>query len=172
MSTLTVASSRVPRSALFVEPSTSQLSIVLPALTAAGFDVTVTQTFQQAKTIVEAHPPRLLITHIRLSEYNGLHLVLRGRGRSPEMAALVMSAQPDSVLQLEAERMGATFVIVPTSREEFIAAIYRTLARQSGDLPIEPIRPPFERRSAQARLRTPTDPETESVQFERRHAGV
>ena len=68
------------------------------------------------------------------------------------MAALVVTSVDDPVTRADAERMGATFVLKPTTRKELVAAVYRTLYRASGDT--RPIRPTFERRIAERRSPT------------------
>jgi hypothetical protein len=86
----------------------------------------------------------LLVTELRLNEYNGLHLVFRAKSVRREMAAIIRTQISDPLLQLEAERMGATFVMKTAGPAEFRAAVCRTLFRPPDS--VDPIRPPFERR--------------------------
>jgi hypothetical protein len=65
------------------------------------------------------------------------------------MAAIVRTQIADPLLQLEAERMRATFVLKTAPPEEFRAAVSRTLMRRIDSF--EPIRPPFERRHRERR---------------------
>lgn len=141
-------------SALIVEPVLADAMFSVDAVTSLGFHVTVADNFHEALERLRI-PPALLIADIRLGEYNGLHLVLRGKAVKRDLAAIVTSGVADSVLQSEAEQLGATFVLKPASTEEFLAAICRTLLRTSS----EPIRPPFERR--QADRRSASDPPAE-----------
>jgi DNA-binding NtrC family response regulator len=113
------------------------------------FGVTVARDYFEASAIIKTRPPRVLITELRLAEYNGLQLVLRAKAAAPEMAAIVTTRAPDSVLAAEAQRMGATFVVLPTSNAEFLAAAQRTAFSMSIE---EPIRPPFERRFHERRM--------------------
>jgi DNA-binding response OmpR family regulator len=133
-------------SALIVEPVLVDAMFSVDAVTSLGFHVTVADNFHEALERLRI-PPALLIADIRLGEYNGLHLVLRGKAVKRDLAAIVTSGVADSVLQSEAEQLGATFILKPASTEEFRAAICRTLLRTSS----EPIRPPFERRQADRR---------------------
>lgn len=139
----------IPVPALVVEPGLSDVLQLVPILSALGFQITATETFQEAKQSLRT-PPRLLVADIRLGEFNGLHLVLRGRSTRPDMAAVVTSAIDDPVLRAEAEAMGATFVVRPIGAEELRAAIARTLLRNPGE-PFQPIRAPFERRTGPRR---------------------
>ena len=79
------------------------------------------------------------------------------------MAAIVVTTVADPVLQAEAERMNATFILKPTTKQEFLAAIYRTLFRSADDP--APIRPTFERRVSERRL-----PDAAAIDAERRLA--
>src|SRR5262249_40561382 len=111
------------------------------------FRVTVADTFQDAKAGLQ-EPPALLVAEIRLGEYNGLHLVLRGKAIRNSMAAIVTSRVLDPVLQANAEELGATFVVKPTTEQEIRAAVFRTMFRVD---PSVPVRAPFERRQATRR---------------------
>ena len=145
---------RVPRSsqpalsALVVQPHLPHLLFVLSTLSSLQFDVTVASTFKDAKSALAAARPMLLITDVRLQEYNGLHLVLRGRSSHHGLPAIVTSEIDDPVLRLEAEQLGATYASLPTTSEELVAAISRTILQAGGR---DPVRPPFERRQGERR---------------------
>ena len=144
-----IASVSTPASALIVEPSLADAMFIVSTLSLLGFRVTVSDSFHEAKARLRV-PPTLLVSEIRLGEYNGLHLVLRGKSARPDMAAIVMSRIADPVLQAEAERMGATFVRKATTADEFRAAVCRTLFR-SPEFLDTPITAPFERRRGSRR---------------------
>ncbi len=152
-----------PLTAIVVEPTLVDIWFAVSGLANSGFHITVAESFQEAKALIDKQPPAVLITDVRLREYNGLHLVLRGKAARPDMAAIVVTSVADPVLQAEAERMNATFILKPTTRQEFLAAVYRTLFRSAEDA--APIRPSFERRLAERRL-----PEKEMSSTERRVA--
>ncbi len=139
-------------SALVVEPALAEALAIVGLLTTSQFHVTVAETFANAKTRLSAQPPLVLVTEVRLAEYNGLHLVLRGKSVRREMAAIVLSDVDDSVLQADAESLGATFVRKPVAGRDLVAAVFRTLSRPAGVT--APIRPPFERRKTDRRVTT------------------
>jgi DNA-binding response OmpR family regulator len=139
-----------PVSALIIDPVLSEVMFSVAAASSLGFRVTVADSFQEALERLRV-PPALLIAHIRLGEYNGLHLVLRGKAAKRDLAAIVTSGVADQVLQAEAEQLGATFVLKPTTAQEFSAAICRTLLQATG----APIRSPFERRTSDRRATAP-----------------
>jgi CheY-like chemotaxis protein len=136
-------------SVLVVDPALSDLMFVVSALSVLRAHVTVAETFAQAKDLLVRFTPDVLVTAIRLGEYNGLHLVLRGKASRPEMGAVLTSPCHDPVLLADADAMQTTFVVTPVSEEEIRAAVLRTLFR-----PVEgsdPIRTPFERRQRERR---------------------
>jgi len=139
--------------ALVVEPAFSDVLLLVPVLSALGFQVTATESFEEARQSLRV-PPKLLVTEIRLGEFNGLHLVLRGLSARHDMAAIVTSTVDDPVIRTEAEAMGATFVLKPSTAGEMQAAIMRTVMR-SAQAHGEPIRAPFERRTTDRRASRP-----------------
>jgi CheY-like chemotaxis protein len=157
-----------PASALIVDPVLSDALFLVSVVSALGFRVTVADTFADALERLRAHPA-LLIAAIRLAEYNGLHLVLRGKSARPALPALVTSTVPDPVLQLEAEQLGATFVLKPIGPEELRGAILRTIFQtaESG-----PIRPPFERRKGERRVSASPEYRPERRVRDRRKNGL
>jgi len=139
---------------------------VVSALSGAGFTVTATDNYHEAKTLLAAAPPLVLVTEIRLGAYNGLQLALRA-AESParRTAVVVTSAFPDPVLQRDADRVGATFALKPLTEEALLAAVYRTAMRRAdASRAPEPILAPFERRSGERRMAS------SEVEFERRAA--
>jgi ActR/RegA family two-component response regulator len=155
-----------PASALIIDPVLSDVMFSVAAATSLGFRVTVADSFQEALERLRV-PPALLIADIRLGEYNGLHLVLRGKAARSDLAAIVTSGVADVVLQDEAERLGATFVLKPTTAQQFSAAICRTLFQGAGS-PGAAIRSPFERRMSDRRSTPPAAHEPERRRGPRR----
>ncbi len=129
--------------ALVVEPSLAEALSLHSALSDLGFQVSISDNFNDAKARLRP-AISLLVTELRLNEYNGLHLVFRAKSVRREMAAMIRTQISDPLLQLEAERMGATFVLKTAGAAEFRAAVCRTLFRPPDS--VDPIRPPFERR--------------------------
>jgi hypothetical protein len=91
---------------LVVVPSPAVADAVVPAFGGGMYDVVVVRTFARAKTHL-ALRPALLIAEIRLGEYNGLHLALRGQAAG---VPTVVIGEPDSVLEAEARNLGATYL--------------------------------------------------------------
>jgi CheY-like chemotaxis protein len=111
--------------ALVVEPEEHSRVFLASSLSSAGLSVTGTGSFSSARALLEAQPPALLVTEVRLGAYNGLHLVLLGRSVSPHMTLVVTSRLNDRGLQREAEELGATFIRKPMTAWALLAPLYR-----------------------------------------------
>ena len=55
----------------------------------------------------------MLVTELRLGTHNGLHLVIRSRATCPDLVAIIHTAFPDAVLEAEARRLDAEFLVRP-----------------------------------------------------------
>jgi DNA-binding NtrC family response regulator len=144
------ASAGAQCSVLVVDTARQDLAFACSVLAAWDFQVLPATSFDDAKVILTTQAPDVLVAAVRLAEYNGLHLVLRGKADRPNMAAVVISPSFDPVLLAEADAMKATFVVAPITAQELIAAVLRTLFRQAES--VESIRPPFERRQLERRI--------------------
>lgn len=152
-------------SVLVVDPVAADRVFTGSALAAAGFHVTVSETFASAKERMAARRPSVLVTEVCLAEYNGIHLVIRGQATG-QLAAVVTCGHEDPVLRDSAEKLGATFVVKPITAPELVAAVLRTLLRN--DPAKTPIRPPFERRLSDRRGPTAIGPVIERRVNDRR----
>ena len=93
----------------------------------AGYGVTATADFQEAKRLLDAHEPDLLIADVRLGPFNGLHLVIRTHFRYPVFRAILLDVTHDRVLERDALRYGSSYVVNPTPNE-LVATAGRILA--------------------------------------------
>ena len=73
----------IPHSVVVVDGNTRDRTSTVTLLEAAGYRVRSARSFDEAKTLLAAECPDLLITDLRLGQYNGLHLVLRTRSDLP-----------------------------------------------------------------------------------------
>jgi DNA-binding NtrC family response regulator len=161
-----------PFTTLIVMPRAREVAYLETVVRSLGLRALTAEDFRAANRLL-AYRPHLLITELQLEEYNGLNLVLHARVARPSLAAVVTSRWEDAVLQRDAETMGATFVEIPTSREELTAAILRTVTN-SGSALVESIRPPFERRRSvrRADIHRPVEMERRLAQRRRELASV
>jgi DNA-binding response OmpR family regulator len=93
-------------SVLLVAPTPRIAAAVTASLLHAGADVTVVTSFKAARKGLESYPT-LLISEVRLGEYNGLHLALRARSQG---IRAIMVGDDDQVTRREAEKLGADYV--------------------------------------------------------------
>lgn len=115
------------RSVLVVDGNPSDRLNTVLVLEGAGYRVKSARDFDEAKQAMAEETPDVLVTDIRLGPYNGLHLVLRSRTHHPRMAALVTSRKPDPVLEDEARRQQARFLLRPLTGRELLDAVTASL---------------------------------------------
>lgn len=69
--------------------------------------------------ILQHTNPDVLITTLRLGEYNGLHLALISRARYPTMPAVVIG-DCGSGVEVESSSVGALALVRPVSPEQLV----------------------------------------------------
>lgn len=111
-------------SVLVVAPTASIASKIFAWLTDAGCAPVVVASFAAGKQYLEEHPA-VLISEVRLGEYNGLHLALRAQVRH---IPTVLVGQPDSVLEREAAQLGATYLAPPLDAQELLSTVHPLVA--------------------------------------------
>jgi FixJ family two-component response regulator len=79
----------------------------------------VVSSFAAAKQHLEDRPC-LLISEVRLGEYNGLHLALRAQGPG---IPVVLVGEPDLVLQREAAQLGAIYLSHALDAQQLLAVV-------------------------------------------------
>lgn len=135
-----MTSTATTRTILVVHPDTRALSSLVELLTDAGYHVTGTSSFGEAKRLLSDSSPHLVITHVRLAAFNGLHLILRRHAAEPTTASIVMDTaeRMDDELAREAKRLYALYVVEPTEPARWLALVAKVLA--AGGLPTEELR--------------------------------
>jgi hypothetical protein len=108
-------------SALVVAPTHIIASKLFAWLTDAGWAPLIVPSFLDAKQHLEQNPS-LMIAEVRLGEYNGLHLALRAQVRG---IPVVVIGECDSVLQREAEDVGAAYMPPDVEAQQLISGIQR-----------------------------------------------
>jgi hypothetical protein len=81
----------------------------------------VVASFSEGKRRLD-DSPSILISEVRLGDYNGLHLALWAR--SGNIPAIVLG-NADSVLQREAERLGVAYLSDQPERRDLLEAVAR-----------------------------------------------
>ena len=89
---------------------------LLSWLGTAGYELAIVTTFTAAKALLETKPA-LVISELKLGEYNGLHLALKARAVG--IPAIIVGPQ-DTVLQKDAGDLGATYLTTVLRRSEVL----------------------------------------------------
>src|SRR5258705_12137358 len=90
----------------------------------AGHDTVVRTDFAAAKSELDAHPPDLLVSEVRLGAFNGLHLAIRANGRGLHTRTILIGA-PDRMLQAEASEHHAHYLTTPVDEVRLRATVRR-----------------------------------------------
>jgi DNA-binding NtrC family response regulator len=114
-----------PERVLIVDDDGATRRGLVQLLTQAGYEATAVGTFDEARRIIGASPPDLLITDIRLEAYNGLQLILNSPRTIP---TIVITGFADPVLEAEARRGGAAYLVKPVQPLELLEAVAEKLA--------------------------------------------
>jgi DNA-binding response OmpR family regulator len=90
---------------LLVAPTPHLAANLIEWLTQAGCAVMLVTSFAAGKARLDQHPS-MLISEVRLGDYNGLHLALRAK--SMDIPSIVLGSA-DAVLEREAQRLGVIY---------------------------------------------------------------
>jgi DNA-binding response OmpR family regulator len=93
----------------------------------AGFEVLAVGSFGEGRAALTRMHPDLLIADVRLGEYNGLQLLASA---ARPTAAIIVTGHPDPVIEADARRMGADFLINPVSPTTLIELATQKLSER------------------------------------------
>ena len=109
---------------LVVAPTTTLASKLHGWLCDAGYELTVVTTFAAAKAHLRTTPD-LVVTQVRLAEYNGLQLALYAHASS---IPTIVIGDPDPVVERDASQFGATYLrSEEVARERILALTARVI---------------------------------------------
>jgi DNA-binding NtrC family response regulator len=112
---------------LVVDDDRQVLRYLTDMLQDAGFDTVACEQYVDAKALLSASRPDLLLTDIRLGAYNGLQLAFFARDHHPGLPVVVLTGYEDPTLRDEANRSGAHFLVKPVTRAVLIGTIEKAL---------------------------------------------
>jgi DNA-binding response OmpR family regulator len=116
---------------LIVDPDAASQRAMVDALKAGRYRTLTAGGFRRGIQLLETSRPDLLITVVRLGQFNGVHLVVLGRSKDPRMAALVVDDRRDTVLEREAMQAGATaYLTKPLSPADLLRRVAEALANR------------------------------------------
>jgi DNA-binding response OmpR family regulator len=109
---------------LIVDSDLDALATAEAWLREADYDTATASTFLEAKAALDTEAFDLLIADVRLGAYNGLHLVLLARYRTPQIRTIVTHSSENGSLEAEARRAGAhAYLRKPLARWAFLSAV-------------------------------------------------
>jgi DNA-binding response OmpR family regulator len=114
-----------------VSTSAEGSTAVANLLRRSGHDVRVAVDFEAAIRALAEYSPDLLISQVRLGAFNGLHLVIRSYADHSSMRAILLDSRHDSVLERDAQRNGAAYLVEPVGAAELLAHVTRKLSEVS-----------------------------------------
>jgi len=100
------------RRVLVVAPHAEVANTVVGWLTSQGHEASLVKDFVSARSEFDANPPDLLVTEVRLGEFNGLQLAIRAHVHSPTISTIVIG-DDDIVLERDALAQQARYVKTP-----------------------------------------------------------
>jgi len=89
-------------------------------LSGNGYEMLTASDVPTAMRILAANAPELLITDIRLDAYNGLHIIAMA---PTPIRAIVLTNISDPVIEADARRLGAEYLVKPVSPATLLALI-------------------------------------------------
>jgi DNA-binding NtrC family response regulator len=119
---------------LLVDPDVTAVAAVAESLPPA-IDLDVRADFPAARARLHARPPSLLVTALRLREYNGLHLVYLAARAGLPTRSIVYTDTPDQAAAHDCRAAGAFYEVRPQLRmslPSYINAALPTADRRDG----------------------------------------
>lgn len=96
-------------------------------LVSAGYTAIVAADFREGRRVLEQEHPDLLIVDLRLQGFNGLQLLHVNPRPIP---TIVVTGFPDDVLQADARRLGAEYMVKPYDPRKLLGLVGRLLDRE------------------------------------------
>jgi CheY-like chemotaxis protein len=123
---------------LIVEDDDAARAGLIRLVTGRGHEVFSAATFEDGKRLLRAHHPDVLITDVRLGAFNGLQLLLSD---PHHVHAIVLTAYSDHVLENEARKLGARFMLKPIVPEQLLDLVDELAEAPLDEPPSEHSRP-------------------------------
>ena len=119
----------MPSRVLVVDCDRAASVVTTQLLSAAGYTPEAAHSFDQALRQIARRCPDLLITPVRLGQFNGLHLALHCRAQYPQLPIVVTADKDDASLAKEAQQYGVRFVERTTEPQLFLTLIGEILPK-------------------------------------------
>jgi two-component system response regulator RegA len=117
-------------SLLLVDDDRTLCEVLVRALEARGFAVSVAHAVDGALQAIEREAPEYAVVDLKLPDQSGLKLVSRLKDADPHTRIVVLTGHGSIPTAIEAIKLGATYYLVkPTDADTIVAAF----SRESGD---------------------------------------
>ncbi len=117
----------MPPKILIVEDDLATRVGLQELLASAGYIAVVAGDFREGRRALEQERPDLLIVDLRLQGFNGLQLLHINPRPIP---TIVVTGFPDDVLQGDARRLGAEYLVKPVDPAKLLGLVSRLLDRE------------------------------------------
>jgi len=121
--------------ALIVDDDLRILALATRWLAGSDFEIQTASTFADARNEIREHAPDIVVTDIRLGEFNGIQLGMIARETRPDVKLVIMSGYDDPVLRRDVDDLHATFLSKPMRQHALVAAMRETGAASEADNP-------------------------------------
>jgi DNA-binding response OmpR family regulator len=106
---------------LVVDDDPQVLGFLETGLSRAGYGVVACAAYEDARALLAAQRPDLLLTDIRLGAFNGLQLALLAMHRYPGLPIIILTGFDDPTMRAEARKAGAVFLVKPVVIRDLLA---------------------------------------------------
>ena len=100
-------------------------------LETAGYDTCVVGTLHEGLHALHDYSPDVLIADIRLGSFNGLYLLIVAPQHVP---AIIMTGFDDPLLEADAQKHGAEYVLKPVDPPLLLRLVQRCLSERHGSI--------------------------------------
>jgi DNA-binding response OmpR family regulator len=115
----------MPSKVLIVDDDKTTREGLAELLEESGYETSAVGTFEEATRILRSTPPDLLIADVRLGPFNGLQLVISSPKPIP---SIIITGFADPVLESDARRRGADYVLKPVSPAKLLELVAQKLS--------------------------------------------
>jgi DNA-binding response OmpR family regulator len=119
----------MPSKVLIVDDDKTTRAGLAELLEGAGYEPHTVATFEDAIRILRTSPPDLLIADVRLGPFNGLQLLISSPKPVP---AIIITGFADPVLESDARRRGAEYVLKPVGPTRLLQLVQQKLNAHPG----------------------------------------
>jgi DNA-binding response OmpR family regulator len=120
------------RKILVVDDDVATCNGLKEVLRRENFEVMAVGTYAEGRAALDGFQPDLLIADVRLGEYNGLQLLAMNPRAIP---TIVITGHADVVIELEARRLGADYLIKPVSPAALMILVHQKLESSEPPMP-------------------------------------